>query len=201
MVAVMKLMATSFRRSHARTAALSAPDLQQATSNPHHWWRLLDTHRQVWVSLLWGHCSFVRGPGAHKVLFVSSKSLFPQSCVSFGSSIVGLMTTSSKSSYATCRTASPRAPAPESGHCWPGSPQETLKHSKAGLTQSLWGLLVHTRVCLSPPSISVGMGFDSRQDFSPPTILLGLLLCAWMWDIFFWWDPTFSCQWVFSGKL
>ena len=27
-------------------------------------------------------CSFLLGPGAHKVLFVSSKSLFPQSCVS-----------------------------------------------------------------------------------------------------------------------
>ena len=44
--------------------------------------RLLDTHRQVWLSLLWGHCSFLLGPGAHKVLFVPSKSLFPQSCVS-----------------------------------------------------------------------------------------------------------------------
>ena len=39
---------------------------------------------QVWVSLLWGHCSFLLGPGAHKVLFVPSKSLFPQSCVSSG---------------------------------------------------------------------------------------------------------------------
>ena len=37
---------------------------------------------QVWVSLLWGHCSFLLGPGEHKVLFVPSKILFPQSCVS-----------------------------------------------------------------------------------------------------------------------
>ena len=44
--------------------------------------RILDTHRQVWVSFLWGHCSFLLGPGVHKVLFVPSKSLFPQSCVS-----------------------------------------------------------------------------------------------------------------------
>ena len=55
-------------------------------------WRLLDTHMQVWVSL----CSFLLGPGAHKVLFVSSKSLFPQSCVSSGSSMVGLIAPSSK---------------------------------------------------------------------------------------------------------
>ena len=40
-------------------------------------WRLLDTHRQVWGSLLWGHCSFLLGPGAHKALFMPSKSLFP----------------------------------------------------------------------------------------------------------------------------
>ena len=36
-------------------------------------------HSQVWVSLLWGHCSFLLGPGAHKVLFVPTRSLFPQS--------------------------------------------------------------------------------------------------------------------------
>ena len=40
--------------------------------------RLLDTHRQLWISLLWDNCSFLLGPGAHNVLFVPSKSLFPQ---------------------------------------------------------------------------------------------------------------------------
>ena len=29
----------------------------------------------VWLSLLWGFCSFLLGPGEHKVLFVPSKSL------------------------------------------------------------------------------------------------------------------------------
>ena len=46
--------------------------------------------RQVRVSLLWGHCSFLLGRGRHKVLFASSKSLFPQFCVSSGGSMVGL---------------------------------------------------------------------------------------------------------------
>ena len=55
---------------------------QQATVDPCLCQRLLDTHRQVWLSLLWGHCSFLLGPSAHKVLFVLSKRLFPQSCVS-----------------------------------------------------------------------------------------------------------------------
>ena len=66
------------------------PTLQQATADPCLHRRLLDTHGQVWVSLLWGHCSFLLGPGAHKVLFVPSKSLFPQSCVSSGCSMGGV---------------------------------------------------------------------------------------------------------------
>ena len=47
--------------------------------------RLLDIHGQVWVILLWGYYSFFLGPGAHKVLFVPSKSVFPQFC---GSSVI-----------------------------------------------------------------------------------------------------------------
>ena len=31
----------------------------------------------------------------------------------------------------------------------------------------------------------VGTGFDSKPDFAPPTLLLGLLLCTWTWGIFF----------------
>ena len=72
------------------------PTLQQATADSHLHWILLDTHGHVWVSFLWGHCSFLLGPGTHKVLFVPSKSLLPQSCVSSGSPMVGLMATSSK---------------------------------------------------------------------------------------------------------
>ena len=45
------------------------------------------------------------------------------------------------------------------------------------------------------------MGFDSKCDFTPPTILLGFPLCPWTWGIFFWWDSTFSCRWLFSSKL
>ena len=32
-------------------------------------------------------------------------------------------------------------------------------------------------------------------------ILLGLLLCPWTWDIIFWYDPTFSCQWFFISEF
>ena len=89
MVEVMTIMATSFKRSQAYTVALSAPSLQQATANLRLLRRLLDTHGQVWVSLFCGHCSFLLGPGTHKVLLVPSKSLFPESCVSSGGSLVG----------------------------------------------------------------------------------------------------------------
>ena len=64
---------------------------------------------QVLVNVLWGLCSFLLGPGVHKVLFVPSKSLFPQSCVSFGGSVVGLMVTSSKRAYAIAWVLYPEA--------------------------------------------------------------------------------------------
>ena len=75
---VMKIMAASFKSSHALHRSVP-PTMQQATVDPHLHWRLLDTHRQVWVSLLWGHCSFLLCPGVHKVLLLPSKILFPQS--------------------------------------------------------------------------------------------------------------------------
>ena len=70
--------------------------LNQAIADPCLHWRLLDTHGQIWVSLLWEHCFFVLGPGVHKLLFVPPSSLFPQSCFSSGDSMVELMATSSK---------------------------------------------------------------------------------------------------------
>ena len=75
MVEVMKIMATSFKRSYACTWSTLPPTLQQATTDPWLGWRLLDTPGQVLVSLLWGHCSFLLHPGAYKFLFVPSKSL------------------------------------------------------------------------------------------------------------------------------
>ena len=85
MVEVRKVMATSFRRACAGTAVFSAPDPSAGRCRPTPLPRLLDTHRQVWLSLLWGHCSSLLAPCMHKVLFVPSKSLFPQSC---GSSVI-----------------------------------------------------------------------------------------------------------------
>ena len=110
----MKITGTSFKRSCAVTAALSTPDPAAGHCRPTPPQRLQGTHRQVWLSLLWGHCSFLLSPGVHKVLFVPSKSLFPQSFVSSGGSVMGLMATSFKPSkrlYAIPKSDSPRAPA------------------------------------------------------------------------------------------
>ena len=99
---------------HTRSAIPIAP--AAGTADPCLFWRFLDTHRQVWVSSLWGHCSFHLGSGAHKLLFVPSRSV-SQSCISSGSSMVGLMDTSSKRAYAIPESAAPRAPAPAAVHC------------------------------------------------------------------------------------
>ena len=43
----------------------------------------------------------------------------------------------------------------------------------------------------------VGMEFDSKHDFAPPSILLGLILSPWMWSIIFWWiqhAPVDGCS-------
>ena len=133
------------------------PTLQQATANPCLCRRLLDTPRQVCVSLLWGHCSFLLGPGVHKVLFVPSKSLFPQSCVSSGGSRVGLMVTSSKRAYAIPRSAAPRAPAPVAGTA---DPYLHRKHSNTVLSQIQFWLEV-AQVFLGIPTLSCSMILQS----------------------------------------
>ena len=77
MVEVMKIMVTSFKRSHAYTATLSDPNPATSHRRP---MPLLETPGYSQASL--GQ-SFVRSliflmsPGAHIVLFVPCKSLLP----------------------------------------------------------------------------------------------------------------------------
>ena len=64
LVGVMVVMATSFRRTYASLPQFpgllySIPLTPRlATVDPSLRQRLLDTHRQVWLSLLWGHAAF-----------------------------------------------------------------------------------------------------------------------------------------------
>ena len=98
-----------------------------------------------------------------------------QSCVS----LVGLMATSSKRAYVI-----PRAAAPV--HCWPLPPQETLRHSSVSVSVGSLGPYANkpdARFVWALWTSLVGMEFGSKCDFTPLNILLGLLLCSWMWGI------------------
>ena len=92
------------------------------------------------------------------------------------------MVTSSKKAYAIPRTTAPRAPAPTAVLFWPVPPQETPKHSSVSVSEVLW-VLVSSRYVWALWASLVDIGFDSKCDFAPPAILLGLLLCPWTWDI------------------
>ena len=62
------------------TVPANAPVFTASHCQPHLHWRPSNTHRQVWLSLLWCPCSFPLGPGVHKILFVPPKShCLPQS--------------------------------------------------------------------------------------------------------------------------
>ena len=60
-----------YRYTHCPQAFSRPPTTQASTGDS---WTLLEKSGSV---SLGGHCSFLLGPGAHKVLFVPSKSLFP----------------------------------------------------------------------------------------------------------------------------
>ena len=140
MVEVMKIMVISLKRSQAYTAIVHA---LKPGAGHHRSKYLLGTPGHSQASLLWGHCSFLLGPGARDSV-VPSMSLFPSPMLSSGSSIVGLIMTSSKRTHAI---PTPRAPVPAADHCRP--PQEHL-HRRCSNTipsQSVWDLwiLVGTR--------------------------------------------------------
>ena len=97
-----------------------------------------------------------------------------------------LMATSYKKVYAIPRFTAPRAPAPAAIHCWPIPPQKTHKHSSVSVSVGSLGPGAHTVWALS----LVGMGFDSKCDFTLSTSLLGLLLCPWTLGIF---SESFQC--------
>ena len=74
----MKIMLTSFKRSCACTDALSAPDPVACQRQP---MSQLETLGLSQASLNWflvRSLLLFLGVGAHKILFVSSKSLVPQ---------------------------------------------------------------------------------------------------------------------------
>ena len=149
MVEAMKIMGASFKRSHAGTATLTAP-------NP-----AAGRHRPTPPLETPGHCreslgqslvgSLLLSPGSwcsQGSVYAFQESI-SQSCVSFGSSVVGLIAISSKRVYAIPKSAAPRAPGPEAAHCRPVPPQEMRKHSSVSVSVGSLGPGVH-KVFLSP---------------------------------------------------
>ena len=116
-VEVMKIMATSFKRPHACTATLSAP-------NP-----AAGHHRPTPPPEIPGHSQVNLGQSLVGSLLPSPGSWYiqdsvcalqesvSQSYISPGSSMVGLMVTSSERAYAIPRSTAPRAPTPAAVHC------------------------------------------------------------------------------------
>ena len=145
-------MVTSFKRSHAGTVALSAPN---PTAGHHQPTLLPETPGHSMGKS--GSVSCLVTASFSWVLVCTSFCLcpprvcFPQSSVNSGSSMVGLRLTSSKRAYAIPRSTAPcsspccsRAPAPAAVHA---DPYLCRRHSNTVLAQSFWGLwvLVHTR--------------------------------------------------------
>ena len=128
--------------------------LQQAT---HLHWRLLETHRQVWVRLLWSHCSFLLGPGACPMFCLCPPSTyFPVLCKFWQlyGGVNGDLLQEGLCHTQVCCTQSP---------CPCGSPLLTYISTGDAQTQSVsvsvgpLGPGVH-KVCLSPLNISGGNG-------------------------------------------
>ena len=135
MVEVMKKMVTSFKRSHACTATLSAPNLAAG----HHWpMPLLESPGYSWASL--GQSlvrSLLLSPGSwctQDSVCALQESVSQILCKS-GSSMVGLMAMSSKRAYAIPKSAAPKAPDHLAVHCWPIALQETLKHRSVSVNK------------------------------------------------------------------
>ena len=120
----------------------------------------------------------------HNVLFVPSKSLFPQCCVSYViKSHWPPESNSLGGSQSLCQI--PRL----------GNLLWVLELSQQ--CENILGIILRfvclcggsgswcTQVLFEPSECLVGMGFGLNCSFAPPTILLGLLLCPWTWGIFF----------------
>ena len=119
MAEVMKRMATPFKRSHAGTAALSAPNLQQATADPHLCQRpeIPGHSRASLGQSLVG--SLLLSPGswsAQGFVCVPQESDFPVLCKFwqlYGGVNGDLLQEGLRPTQACCT----QAPAPGAGHC------------------------------------------------------------------------------------
>ena len=135
MVEVMKIMVTSLKRSHACTATFSAPSPAAGHHRPT---PPPETPGHPQASPLPSPVgSLLFSPGSWCTRFCCAlQESISQSCVSSGSSVVGLMATSSKRAYAIPKSAAPRALSLRQSTT---NPYLHRRHSNTILSQSLWG--------------------------------------------------------------
>ena len=152
MMEVMKIMATSFKRFHACTATLSAPD--PVASHCGHT-PLPETPGHSWANL---------GQSLVGSLLLSSGSWCTQSSVcalwESVSSILckfwrvygGINGDLLQEGFCHTQIYCTQSPSPAAGHCWPVPLQETLKHGPGSVSVESLGPGGH-KVCLSPLSV------------------------------------------------
>ena len=152
MVEVMKTKATTFKSSSAHTATVSAPDPAAGHRRPTTP-LVTSGHSQASLGLsLVGSLLLSLGSCcAQGFVCVLQESVSPVLCKFWWlyGGVNGNLLQQALCHTQVCCTQSP---------CPCGRPLMTLKHSKASLAQSLWGLLVCTRFSLSPPNVSGGYG-------------------------------------------
>ena len=136
----MKIMATSFKGSHARTATLSAPKPAEGHHRPTAPLETLGHSQATLSQSLVGSLLLYPGSLSTQGSVCAHRESIFQSCVSSGSSMVGLMVTSSKRAYAIpicCTQPYPSLLYPEPLPLW----QSLLTHTCTGGVQ--------TQFCLS----------------------------------------------------
>ena len=127
MVEVMKIMATSFKRSHACTATLTAPNpaaghcqFTPLLETPGHSLACLD--QSLVGSLLLSPGSWC----AQDLVCALQESVSPVLC-KFWQFYGGVNGNPLQEALCHSEVTAPRVPAPEAGHYWPVPPQEILK--------------------------------------------------------------------------
>ena len=145
----MRIMATSFTRSHDALLHSLPPALQQATADPRLHRRLLDTPGKVWVSLLWGHCCFSWVLVHTRFCLCPPRVCFPVLCRFwwlYGGVNGDLL------QEGLCHTHT-QGPCPYGNPLLTCTPQETLERSSVSVSVGSLGPGAH-KVCLSPPRVS-----------------------------------------------
>ena len=176
MVEIMKIMVTSFKSSHACTAIVSVPN----PAAGHHWPTPLlaspgHSQESLGQSLVG---SLIVPPGSwctQGSVCALQESVSPVLC-KFFQLYGGLIGDLPQVGLCHAQVWCTQNPCPCSS---PLITQTSAADTQTVLSQSLWGLwvLVHTRFLWALWASLAGMGCDSKRDFAPPTILLGLLLC------------------------